>query len=191
MNDLFMIPILLAVLAFGYYIMTRVDRVIEEDRRTIAEENRNGKSRVRIAAENPALLDAVASALESCSSADPHIDFFLSSGTAELLLEKLAAEQVDIVLLTGEREGLSGGDIVSIKIPCEKLPMVSVHGLPVEAAVAETGIRAVWKKSASSKDRDRVIFALENSYCRSEAGHRNAFDRQRTYPGRKNGRSVL
>ncbi len=166
MKDLFLIAIMLAVFAFGYYIMTRVDQFIEENQRLIAAESRNGRCHIRIAAESPMLLDSVASALESCSEADPHIEFFLSSGRANHLLEKLMDEQIDILLLTEEHAEQLDRQYASVLIPYQKTKLfASSLSLPVENLDEETRIGVVWKKGLQSRNRDRVIFALENEHC--------------------------
>lgn len=53
MKDYLLIPIMLAVFAFGYHIMTRVDYFIENNQRMIDAKNRNGRCAVRIATESP------------------------------------------------------------------------------------------------------------------------------------------
>ena len=167
MKDYLLIPMMLAVFVFGYYIMTRVDRFIEENQRLIAEENRNGRCAVRIAAENPMLLNSIAAVLENCSEADPYIEFFLSSGRCNRLLAKLADEQIDILLLTEEHAEQLEQQFTSIFIPCEKTPSIpSAIGLSIENLYEDVRIGVAWKKRKKLKNRDRVIFALENEYCR-------------------------
>lgn len=172
MKDLILIPILLAAFAFGYYIMTRVDRYVEKNQSLIAAVNRSGQSPVRIAAESPVLLSAISSALVSCSHADPHIAFFLSSGNAERILEKLAEEQVDLVLL--EQEAAEGLDreYGTVQLPCKPADEpIEILGLPVEQQEMTSGVCVVWKKDRKSKDLARVIFVLENEYCRLQSGY--------------------
>lgn len=177
MKDLFLIPIVLAVFAFGYYIMTKLDRFIEENQRLIMAENRNGQCKVRISAESPALLASVAPALESCSNAAPHIAFFLSSGKKTRLLEKLRAEQLDIVLLVKDHAEELGEEYASVLIPYERTETsVSCLGLPVEDLNEGSWIQVVWNKSTKSKDRDRVIFALENEPCRLKCCYADYLD---------------
>lgn len=172
MKELFLIPIMLAVFAFGYYIMTRVDHFIEENQRLITAENRKGRCPVRIAVESPMLLDSVASALEGCSEADPYIEFFLSSGSANRLLEKLMHEQIDILLLTKEHIEQLDRQYALVLIPYQQTMMFTASlGLPVGNPDEETGIGVVWKKGLKSRNRDRVIFALENEYCRLKCGY--------------------
>lgn len=171
MKDQLLIAIILAGFAFGYYIIAKVDRFIDETQRLIANETRDRQSKVRIAAENPMLLDAVVPALEDCSNADPHLAFFLSRGRASRILEKLWEEQVDIVLLSDAHDRPPDNRYASLRVPCDKSAAPIVLGLPVENLDEDPYIRVVWKKELRSKDRDRVIFALENECCRLKCGY--------------------
>ena len=87
MKDLFLISIMLAVFVFGYFVMAKIDSFIEENRRLIHAENRQNRAHIRIAAESPMLLDSIAVQLTSYSRADPFVEFFLSSGKAERILQ--------------------------------------------------------------------------------------------------------
>ena len=95
MKDLFLILILLATFAFGYYVVVRFGDFIEENQRLIAEGNRNSQCKIHIAAETPMLLNSIASALESYSESAPHVEFFLSSGQINHLLDKLINERIN------------------------------------------------------------------------------------------------
>lgn len=174
MKELFLIPVILAAAAFGFYIMTRVDRFIEENRRLIDDSRRSGLSRIHIAADSPLLLTEVAPALARCAEADPHIEFFLSSGPTARILEKLMEEQVDIVLLGGGEQALPKGQYAVLSLSREP-GRAQTEDAAGQSAPAEEPIRAVWKKACKSRDRDRVIFALENGNgpqpgFRTEAG---------------------
>ena len=99
MKDLFLIPIMLAVFVFGYFVMAKIDSFIEENRRLIHAENRQNRVHIRIAAESPMLLDSIAAQLTAYSRANPFVEFFLSSGKAERILQKLMDGTLDIAIL--------------------------------------------------------------------------------------------
>lgn len=177
MKDLFLILILLATFAFGYYVVIRFGDFIEENQRLIAEGNRNNHCKIRIAAETPMLLHSVASALESCSESAPHIEFFLSSGRANCLLDKLINERIDILLLADDNTDSLGQQYASVLIPYKKKKLlVNSLGLSVENHDEEKWIRVVWKKSLKSKNRDRVVAALEIEHYRLKSGYANYLD---------------
>lgn len=177
MKDLFLILILLATFAFGYYVVVRFGDFIEENQRLIAEGNRNSQCKIHIAAETPMLLNSIASALESYSESAPHVEFFLSSGQINHLLDKLINERIDILLLADDSTEPLGQQYASVLIPYEKTKkLVTTLGLTVENLDAEKWIRVVWKKSLKSKNRDRVITALEMEHCRLKCGYADYLD---------------
>lgn len=177
MKDLFLIPILLATFAFGYYFVAKFGDFIEENQRLIAEGNRKGQCQIRIAAENPRFLDSIVPALESCSESAPHIEVFLSSGRISRLLDKLMSERIDILLMPEVCTEPLDHQYASVLIPCEKTKMIrTTLGQTVENPDEEKWIRVVWKKTRQSKNRDRVIFALEMEHCRLKCGYADYLD---------------
>lgn len=177
MKDLFLIPIMLAMFAFGYYLMTKVDHFMEENQRLFAVGNQNCQGKVRIAAESPLLFDAIASALESCSVAYPNLEFYLSSGRTPRILKKLLDEEVDIILLADERLEHMDAQYGSLRIPYKKqTEPVRTLGLPVEALDEIEWIHVIWKNKAKAKNRDRVIGALVNEHCSVKCGYADYLD---------------
>ena len=163
MKDLILMLSTFAVFVFGFFIIKNVDAFIEENQRLIALESRNNSCHIQISAETPMMINSIASVLESCSAMNPYIEFCLSSGNANLLLKKLIEGSTDIVLLS---EG--GADDVNEQFKCVKIPYREVQlidqrlGLSVENLDTNDWIYIVWNKTIISKNRDRVIFALEN-----------------------------
>lgn len=177
MKDLILIPIMLATFAFGYYVVAKFGDFIEENQRLIAEGNRDSRCHIRIAAENPLMLDSVASALESCSEAEPHIEFFLSCGRSKHLLNKLLNEQIHILLLPEKGSEPLAPQYAFTLIPCEKTELyITSLRLSVENLEEEKWIRVVWKKGLKSKNRDRVIAALEMEHYRLKCGYADYLD---------------
>lgn len=177
MKDLFLIPIMLAMFAFGYYLMPKVDHFMEENQRLFAVGNQNCQGKVRIAAESPLLFDAIASALESCSVAYPNLEFYLSSGRTPRILKKLLDEEVDIILLADERLEHIETQYGSLLIPYKKrTEPVSMLGLPVEALDEIEWIHVIWKNKAKAKNRDRVIGTLVNEHCSVKCGYADYLD---------------
>ena len=79
------------------------------------------------------LLNSIASALESYSESAPHVEFFLSSGQINHLLDKLINERIDILLLADDSTEPLGKQYASVRIPYEKTKMlVTTLGLTVE-----------------------------------------------------------
>ena len=172
MKDLFLIPIMLAVFVFGYFVMARIDSFIEENRRLIRAENRQNRTHIRIAAESPILLDSIAVQLTAYSRANPFVEFFLSTGKAERILQKLRNGTLDIAILA-EDNNLSLNEYYGkIRIPCRTGEVLSAAlDLSVESIDEEEWAFVVWNKLTQSRARDRVLFAIEAEYCSLKCGY--------------------
>lgn len=167
MKDVVLIIGTFAIFVFGYFVMKKVDDFIEENSRLIAAGNRTNSCPVRIAAENPMFFNSAAPALEHCSNANPYIEFFFSSGSIKRLLQRLSNGAIDIALLSEENTKDLCKDFVFVRIPYQtEQRAVTMLGLQVDNIDEARWICVAWNKTIPSKVRDRVIFALENEYCR-------------------------
>lgn len=165
MKDILLILVLLAVAALGYFIMTKVDLFIEENRRLTLTENRHNSPHIHIAAESPMLLDSIAAQLEAYSNADPFVEIFLSTGKTDRILQKLMDGTLDILLLTEVKKVPLDELCAIIQIPYRtKGIMSSSLGLSFENLDNDDYIFVVWNKLVKSKARDRVLFAIESEY---------------------------
>lgn len=172
MKELLLIPIMRAVFVFGYFVMAKVDRFIEENSRLIYAENRQNKAHIRIAAESPMLLDSIAVQLTAYSHANPFVEFFLSSGKAERILQKLLDGTLDIAILAEDNNLSMNENYGKIQIPRRtKEGASTAYGLIVESIDEEKYAFVVWNKSIQSKDRDRVLFSIEAEYCSLKSGY--------------------
>lgn len=164
MTDVLLILVTLAAFVFGFFVIRKVDVYLEENDRLAASGERISGPCVRIAAENPAYFDAVASALACASDSNPYLDFRFSSAHRNRLLHQISNGDIDIALLLKENtkeldEGLGCAEISDF--PQGKA--ATKLGLNVELTDAKGRLIVVWNKAIASKDRDRVLFVLENS----------------------------
>ncbi len=172
MKDLFLIPIMLAVFVFGYFVMVKIDSFIEENRRLIHTESRQNRAHIRIAAESPMLLGSIAAQLTAYSRANPFVEFFLSLGKAERILQKLIDGSIDIAILTEKNIPFLDESCATIRIPyCKGAVVSAMLGLPVESIDEEKWAFVIWNKSIQSKACDRVLFAIEAEYCSLKCGY--------------------
>lgn len=168
MKDLALILIMLASFILGYFLMVKIDSFIEENRRLTHTGNRRNRVYIRIAAGSPTLLDSISEQLAAYSRADPLVEFFLSSGKTERILQKLMAGAVDIAVLEEDAFSLRE-PFAMFRIPLRTavpLSMVSVKNIGEEKWAC-----VVWNKSMQSKARDRVLFAIEAEYCSVKCGY--------------------
>lgn len=154
MKDLVLIFIMLAIFAFGFFLMVKADRFIGKNQRRVALWPHKKGGEVRIAAENAQLLHRVEPALKRCAAEDLGISISRGRGKAAKLLQKLHEEQLDIVLLTDRPTGQAGRQYGEMYLSGE-----------------EGRIHVLWKKKVKSKNRDRVIFALENETRKLTQGY--------------------
>lgn len=159
MKDMALLMITLAAFAFGYFVMKKADDFMEENHRPAIAGKRDKGRRIRIAAETPEIFDSAASALEHCSHVAPHMEFGFSSGSARRLLKRVSNGSVDIALVSEKSAGKLKKGLTCVRVAQVRDPASA------EAELEEgQQICAVWSKNIRSKDRDRVIFALENEH---------------------------
>lgn len=163
---------ILAVFVFGYYIVKKLGDFTEENCKRIANTYKMSHRSIRIATENPMLLDAVAPVLSYISSMNPHIEFYFSSGNPHRLLQRVSKGKIDIVLLRKKTADNLDYYDSSFQIACQPLAKtITALGLLVENADMNDTICVIWNDAVRSKNRDRVLSALENEYCRIKYGH--------------------
>ena len=177
MQDFLLILMLLATFAFGYFVMVRLDAFFDENQRLIEQESRQNRDHIRIAAESVAMLHSIAEPLEECSAANPYLEFFPSTGKAEHILRRLSQGTLDIALLTRESAAHIESSCAAVKIPYRPASVMSQPlGLPVENMDDDEWVYVVWNQSIPSKNRDRVVFALEAAYCTLKCGYADYLD---------------
>lgn len=170
MTEALLLLVTAAAFAFGYYVIKKIDAFMEENNRLFASMDARESRCVRIAAENPMFFDAVAPALAHISDSNPDMEVRLSSAHAKHLLRRLCDGSIDIALLSEENAKPVNSAFGCTLIPaCTDQKAVTVFGLPVDNA-DDQRIVMVWNKTLSSKDRDRVLFALENEHLSFECG---------------------
>ncbi|MGM9627032.1 MAG: hypothetical protein ACI3V4_02940 [Faecousia sp.] len=165
MQDMIIISTTAAVFLFGFFMIKRFDAFMAENQRAIEEENRKNKSLIRIAAENPMLVDSMAPAMESCSWNNPYVTFSVSVGRTKHMLHRLQEGTVDLLLLDENTAEALHSPFSCVKIPCHMGHMTAGEsGLTVEAIEAYSAIVVLWNQAIPSPARDRVVFALSNDF---------------------------
>ena len=164
MTDVLVVVVTLAFFVLGFFIVKRFDAFIDENNRILASTSGLNSRCVRIAAENPEYFDAVASALASVSDSNPALELHLSSARAKRLLFQLSNAEIDIALLSMVGAGDLDEAFGCTPIACSPNSITGpALGLPVENIDDDPLIFVVWNKAVPSRDRDRVLFVLENA----------------------------
>lgn len=153
MSEFFLIPVMLAMFFFGYFIIKKFNSFIDENQRQIEAEKRKRKNKIRIAAENRKILEYARPMLDNYSAADPWVEFFIKSGSSGRLLEELSEGKIDIVLLSEEHAAN----------PDTRFSVIEISSCDCDEKLKEkSSVCALWKRDVKSINRDRVIFALGN-----------------------------
>lgn len=162
MKDILLMLVTLAMFAFGYFVVVKIDRFIEENSRMFLNENRQNKVHIRIAFESIMLQASIAEQLKAYSRDNVLTEIFLSSGKAERLLQKIKEGTLDIVILKEESAHLLDESYSVIRIPYLKDEIMDeTFGLPVENIDEEDWAFVVWNNLIQSKVRDRILFTIE------------------------------
>lgn len=172
MKDLFLIPVMIAIVVLGYYAVKITYSFAKQKQRWRHTANSNGHSCVKIGAENSAMFRCIEAAVKKCSGVKPHIVTTFTNGKKDIMLEKILKEQLDLVLLTQKNDVEQDGRYAFMPIPCvadtsKKKPQDSA----AENADSSAEIYLVWKRNKKSRNRDSVIFALENEQYRLKSGY--------------------
>lgn len=156
MKDLVMIAATLAVIAFGYLVMKKIDYWI---RSQISARNKH-RRQILIGAKKRELFDFAAAVL-ALHNDDIALNLTFRRGSVKNLLRQLSRGNVDIVLMSEEDAPLIGKAYSSITINYSDVPGFEQKN---------GKLRVVWNKNHSLRERDHIIFALENEHYRVKQG---------------------
>ncbi|MBE5972266.1 MAG: hypothetical protein E7246_07110 [Lachnoclostridium sp.] len=159
MKEVILLVVTLAMFAFVYVlIMKKIDPFIKKSRHFTDVPNMESGCTIRIGLESHALRGAIAPALKQCSEMNPFVQCVFSYGKRGRLLKKLTKGSIDIAILYEDnRKELEKG-LAQIRIP-------------YQIGQDMNWCYVAWKKSMSHKDRDRVLFYIENEHCRLKSGY--------------------
>lgn len=153
MINILLAACIVALGVFGFKRIQLLDDYIHKNK--IAHKALNAKFRttVRIGIVSYHLLEEVKPALDYSAEMHPHIALRFIKGSEGTLLKKLKKGSIDLVLLEGEAGTVSGPELSSSFIP----------NTGKENEKASPQIMICKNKNLESKERDSIIFALENS----------------------------
>ena len=107
--------------AAGFFVMRRLDRFLAENRRRLAQEERESAGELRIALESPAIAPCICESMEVFSEIHPECRLCFLSGTAEQLQQELAAGRIDLGLFFSVPEE-AGSESFQISLPLRSTP---------------------------------------------------------------------
>ncbi len=145
MKEAIIIIALFATFAFGFFVVSRADKLIERDKKLAARRRLQSKTKIRIGAESSALANSVAYALKSVALSAPQTDVISFFGEANRIAERLCENTVDIAILSRQNAVASNKDFAYV--------------------AAGENVVICWNKTVKSAERDRVIFLLQEAFA--------------------------
>lgn len=170
-DNVLLIVLTIVAIMFVYYILKKLSSIIRETFYFRANENVVKNCIVKIATTRKSLFGSTKSALEQCSKLNPNIEFVYSINNANRLLWKLYIGRVDIILLPKKHLKKVNKSFSSFLIPYrideKNKKQMSIDNQEKE----EKRCYVVWNPSILSKNRDRVLFYIENEQCSIQSGY--------------------
>ena len=146
MKDLILICAVAAVLVFGYFIVKKVYIFLENSRKQTSEISK--RSSLRIAFETPAGIESASELMKKFSNQYPDCEFYLFCGSAQEIVNKMKANEIDFGFITENSICAFDKEYVSILIPLRQnaITMESI-GLSVTSLEnSEIMARVIWNE---------------------------------------------
>jgi len=177
MKNIILIFAILAIFAFSYLIIKKLNRLLNENRHWISAAETGDCSTIRISAEGPNLLNSIEPFFTSYSDTHPHIVIRFGYGNAQALLKKLTRGSIHIILLSEKPAKDLPSNLACFQIPLPHTPIMP-HGIDMSdpESIEEAYVYVLWNSSIESHERDRLLFVLENAHCHSTCGYCDYLD---------------
>lgn len=163
-----MLLIIMAIL-FAYYLLKKLNAIISETFRLQSTENAVKGCVIKIGTTRKSLFDSTKSALEQCSQLHPNIEYIFSISNVNHLLWKLYIGRIDIILLSEKHIKKINKGFSSFHVPyrINKKDKIQIRTEGEE----ENRCYVVWNPSITSRERDRVLFYIENDQNSIRSGY--------------------
>ena len=146
MKELFLVCAVGAVLAFGFFVVKRLDAYLEKNRGKAEEAT---VSRLFVAFENPMILEALVPVFERFSKEYPSCEIRLFCGSAQEINDKINENKVDLGLV--QEEHIFDEESVSyLRLSLEKEALFCDNvGLPIQPlGEARVSTVVMWKRES-------------------------------------------
>lgn len=159
------------VFVFGWLLMKKLDRFLDENCRTEEERMQSGGGTLRIGFANPLVADSLTDALARYAAIQPDASVRIFHDSAEHLCKALASHKLDVVLLPKTAViPLRMRCNVQIVSLCHTPVILRYGGLPIEPLAAGTTVQQVcWLQDASASRVDRFVACMREACAASIA----------------------
>lgn len=136
-----------ATIAFGFFIMRKVDRFLEGSHPPQKMAPAHGS--LRLGLSNPMTVDSVAEILDRFGQRYPDIPVRLFHDKDETLVKALIRDKLDVVFVSEHTEFPSGEGVASQTVSMEVLPIDTKYdGLPIEPISSGTlRLTVLWRRA--------------------------------------------
>lgn len=140
------IAIAAGTIAFGYYIMKKVDRFLAGSH--LSREMAPGSDSLCIGLSNPMTVDGIAEILDRFGRRYPGVPVRLFHDEDETLVKALIRDKLDVVFVSEHTEFPSGEGVASRTVSMEVLPIdTKYNGLPIEPISSGTlRLKVLWRR---------------------------------------------
>ncbi len=149
MKELLLVCAVAAIIAFGYFIMKKLDAFLENNRRLIEAEF--AENSLFIAFDNPMIIDSLTPLFEKFLKTNPNCQLHFLFGNTEDIYDKLSKNRIDFGFIDNTA---SGNDdtcnciIISTKQNSIFREKTGCTIEPLNPSEIETAV--IWKKNSNS-----------------------------------------
>ena len=143
MKDFVLLIVVLAAFSYGYFIMEKLDKFLEENQ----SQKLISDSKLRIGFETPAIIDSIADLLEQFSSEYPDYELNLFYGSASEIINGLGNNKLDFGFIIESHNDILKDEYCSLSLQIKQSVItpdsidIAVH--PINTI--EKPVRVIWQ----------------------------------------------
>lgn len=148
----------------GFYVMRQIDLLIKKNKILMNSNLHTGEDSIRIAFENPIMVESIILAMEKISQRYKNFCFYLYTGTVSDIMSSIKAESLDMAILMKEP---AQGEVIAYKeitvplVPA-KVSIASIALVVEPLNEEESKMSVIWREKESSKVQREFIKYLQS-----------------------------
>ena len=173
MEEVVFICAVSAVFAFGFFIMIKLDKFLESNRGGIYATT--DAPVLRIAVENPSLIESVSDLFERFSKRNPYCQLCLITGAAEEIVSGLAANELDFGFISADYQKNHAHEYAAVLMPIKQGAISTTIGIPVIPIDSELiMVKILWKKEEYTLEKKQFAELLRQYVSTCEVASKHA-----------------
>lgn len=169
MQDVLLIASMAATFVFGWFLMGKLDRFLEENRHAQELQISSGGNSLRIGFCDPTVADSMTDVLEQYSKLYPDVSVSIFCGSEKELMKGISAGKFNVIFLSESAEIPAHMNYNSKVVFLNYTPvMMKYGGLPIEPIASGHIIqKALWSDGTASIFTCCFLKCLENKFTAS------------------------